>query len=65
VGATGWFSVLSQASGTVLGFVRLLDSIGISVVDRFIEWDAPQVMYSVDQATLRTAAASGTRTVKD
>lgn len=27
--------------------------IGMMPVDRFVEWDAPQVMYSVDHAALR------------
>jgi RimJ/RimL family protein N-acetyltransferase len=32
---------------------RLLEAIGMSAIDRFVEWDAPQVMYSVDRAALR------------
>jgi RimJ/RimL family protein N-acetyltransferase len=38
---------------------RLLESIGMAVINRFIAFDAPQVMYSVDQASLR-AATDGT-----
>ena len=33
---------------------RLLESIGMKQVDAFIEFDAPQVMYSVDRARLCT-----------
>jgi RimJ/RimL family protein N-acetyltransferase len=32
---------------------RLLEAIGMTAIDRFMEWDAPQVMYSVDRAALR------------
>jgi hypothetical protein len=32
---------------------RLLESVGMSLVDSFVEFDAPQVMYLVDRAALR------------
>lgn len=32
---------------------RLLESIGMTLIDSFVEFDAPQVMYSVDRAALR------------
>jgi RimJ/RimL family protein N-acetyltransferase len=32
---------------------RLLESIGMILMDSFVEFDAPQVMYSVDHAALR------------
>lgn len=34
---------------------RLLESIGMRLMDTFVEWDAPQTMYSVDRAGLRLA----------
>lgn len=33
---------------------RLLESIGMTPVSRFVEWDAPQVMYSVVRADRRS-----------
>jgi|HubBroStandDraft_1064217.scaffolds.fasta_scaffold310381_2 RimJ/RimL family protein N-acetyltransferase len=33
--------------------LRLLEAIGMTPVDRFVEWDAPQVMYSVGHTALR------------
>jgi RimJ/RimL family protein N-acetyltransferase len=47
---------------------RLLEAIGMTAIDRFVEWDAPQVMYSVDRAALRgsdggqTSGNAGTAT---
>jgi RimJ/RimL family protein N-acetyltransferase len=32
---------------------HLLESIGMTLIDSFVEFDAPQVMYSVDRAALR------------
>jgi RimJ/RimL family protein N-acetyltransferase len=32
---------------------HLLESIGMTLIDGFVEFDAPQVMYSVDRAALR------------
>jgi RimJ/RimL family protein N-acetyltransferase len=28
---------------------RLLEALGMRLVDRFVEWDAPQNMYSLDR----------------
>ena len=36
---------------------RLLSAIGMTPVESFVEWDAPQLMYSVDRAGLAPDAA--------
>src|ERR1700722_6389720 len=54
VGAPTLFSVVRSADATVLGLVVIEPDSG------FVEWDAPQVLYSVDRAAL--GGSDGVRT---
>jgi RimJ/RimL family protein N-acetyltransferase len=66
--ATGWaLQNINPAPPVVIAVTQeankksrhLLEPIGMTPVDRFVEWDEPQLMYSVDRATLRSDLPRG------